>query len=162
MPAPLNFIHREFAADTREPAARFADGMARLYGALSSLEREDLQSAETQLRSASELIEGAAQQMTDLHSVEARWQVVEPELFRALIARVAALVDAVPPGDRALIDLLVVELRALAALARPPASLPTDPEQQSQLIGRILRQAGRSQELGLLATEISLVTAARH
>ena len=162
MPAPLNMIHREFAHDTRRPAAALATGMARVYQAIVTIEREELDEAVTHFHSAASAFDEAADQMDDLSLVEARWEVREPEIFAVLVERFSEISGSTPLGDRALIDVLVAEVRSLASLTGSTDRVTDTPEEQALLIGRILRQAMKAEALGLLATEISLVTSARH
>lgn len=162
MPAPLNMIHREFAEDTRKPAADLASGMTQIYGAIVTLETQRPEDAVGPIRESASSFAAAAEGMAALPSVEQRWEVREPEIFAALLGRFGEIAGNTPLGDRALIDMLVAEVRSLASLAGSTERIGDTPEAQALFIGRILRQAMKVQSLGLLATEISLVTSARH
>jgi len=162
MPAPLNMIHREYAHATREPAAAFAQGMARLYEGIALIEMEELEDAVGNFRSATVSFQRAARHMLELPAVERRWEVREPEIFSVLMDRFSQLAGSTPLGDRALIDVLVSEVQGLATVTGNTERIPGLAEEQALLVGRVLRQAMRAQSLGLLATEISLVTSARH
>lgn len=167
MPFPLNYTNREFANDSRPPAAEFARALSNLYEGFALIELRDYLSAQLSFGRAVEQLSAAAGMMQGLPHVEERWRIRNPAIFEPMLARLVELIGFVPTGDRAMIDHLVAEILALKVVIEryasfggnlPSVEIPQDDEDQVRLIREILDRALRLQQVGLQVTQISLVT----
>jgi hypothetical protein len=172
----MNYIDREFAEQTRQPAASFSRALAALYEGFALIEERSFPLVHDRFRAAADKLSNAIWQMESLPLVQERWKVRDPNIFPALLDELSAQIGFVPTGDRAVIDHLISELHvlkgAIEIYARhgpdsptpdpgsspSPKPIPIDAESQANLIRGILVHAIRLQRIGMLVMQISTVT----
>lgn len=168
MPLPLNFINREFANQSRKPAASFMRALSDLYQAFAFIEENEISDAQIRIGDAEKKLSDAITELRSLEPVTDRWLIRNEAVFDSALDSLAEKLGFTPTGDRVVIDTLTSELEQLHALlarhtSRDPNSataqpLPTSDEGQFHLTSEILRQVIRVQEIGGAATRLSLVS----
>jgi len=176
MPFPLNFTHREFADQTRMPAASLARALSEMYEAFALIEERKFPSVYERFDKASKKLDDAIVQMKELEQVDKRWEIKDDPVFDALLTELTELTGFVPSGDRSIIDFMISEMHGIKALISryaapngerdlpsrlPEENVPQDVEDQAHMIRNILAPALKLQQVGLIVTQISTVTSAR-
>ena len=168
MPLPLNFVNREFANQSRKPAASFMRALSDLYQAFALIEENENSDAQMRIGDAENKLGDAISELRSLEPVKDRWSIRNEAVFDNALDNLAAKLGFTPTGDRVVIDTLMSELEQLRALlarhsSRDPNSataqpIPDSDEGQFHLTSEVLRQVIRVQEIGVAATRLSLVS----
>lgn len=168
MPLPLNFVNREFANQSRKPAASFMRALSDLYQAFAFIEENENSDAQMRIGDAESKLGDAISELRSLEPVKDRWSIRNEAVFDNALDNLADKLGFTPTGDRVVIDTLMSELEQLRALlarhtSRRPDSataqpIPDSDEGQFHLTSELLRQVIRVQEIGVAATRLSLVS----
>lgn len=168
MPLPLNFVNREFAEQTRKPAASFMRALADLYEAFALVEDENASEAQQRMNDVEAKLSDALSELRLLNPVANRWTIRNAAVFDSALDDLTEKLGFTPTGDRVVIDTMMAELEQLRSLVARHAGkqpgftaivpIPDDDEAQFHLMSEILRRAIRLQEIGMAVTRLSLVS----